>query len=120
MIKRVDLLRWRVVSATGSVPSPRANHGATLWQSTLFVFGGWDGTKRLNDIHLLDIENLVWTTANVVGNLPHPRAGMTFMTSRDRLYCFGGSSPGQSSKQFEDLQIFDPGMCSNNSFVLLI
>jgi hypothetical protein len=66
-----------------------------------------NGTRRLNDIHILDTETSTWTCPHVGGTLPHPRAGMTLTALRGRLYLFGGS--GSSSKCFQDLQILDRG-----------
>lgn len=69
----------------------------------LFIFGGWNGTERLNDIHILDTETSNWSCPRVGGALPHPRAGMTLTALRGRLFLFGGS--GTSAKCFQDLQI---------------
>jgi hypothetical protein len=98
---------WTPVPSTGERPQARANHSSALLQNTreLVIFGGWNGQERLNDIHLLDIDNSTWSKPHIRGELPMPRAGMTLSASRDRLYLFGGS--GTSSKCFCDLQIFD-------------
>ena len=69
----------------------------------MYVFGGWDGTKRLNDIHVLDTETMDWSAPAIGGPLPKARAGMTFTRLRDRIYLFGGSGP--SAKCFNDLQV---------------
>jgi len=98
---------WRKVDTTGSVPHPRANHSSAVVERTgeLFIFGGWNGKERLNDIHVLDTMNSTWSTPQIKGVLPHPRAGMTLASLRDCLFLFGGS--GTSSKCFHDLQILD-------------
>jgi len=103
----VDTYTWRYVDTTGEVPEIRANHSSAVLNETgeLFIFGGWNGDKRLNDLHILNTKTSVWTRPDVGGILPHPRAGMTLTALRDRLYLFGGS--GASSKCFHDLQIFD-------------
>ena len=36
-------------------PPPRANHSSSVWQNKLFIFGGWDGSKRLNDLFCYDV-----------------------------------------------------------------
>lgn len=64
-----------------------------------------NGTERLNDIHILNVETSTWTCPRAGGVLPHPRAGMTLTPLRGRLFLFGGS--GTSSKCFHDLQILD-------------
>jgi hypothetical protein len=103
----VDTLTWERVETTGAIPQQRANHSSAMLEETgeLFVFGGWNGAERLNDIHILDTDTSNWTCPRVGGVLPHPRAGMTLTALRGRLYLFGGS--GTSAKCFQDLQIFD-------------
>lgn len=100
-------LTWRKVNTVGQHPQQRANHSSALLEETgeLFIFGGWNGTERLNDIHILNIETSTWTCPRAGGVLPHPRAGMTLTPLRGRLFLFGGS--GTSSKCFHDLQILD-------------
>lgn len=100
-------LVWRKVETTGQIPQQRANHSSAILEETgeLFIFGGWNGTERLNDIHVLDTATSTWTAPHAGGVLPHPRAGMTLTALRGRLYLFGGS--GTSSKCFQDLQILD-------------
>ena len=103
----VTSLEWRRVDTTGAVPQPRANHSSAILDETgeLFICGGWNGTERLNDIHILDTATSNWTFPKIGGILPHPRAGMTLTALRGRLFLFGGS--GTSAKCFQDLQILD-------------
>ena len=103
----VDTYKWRKVNSSGKPPQQRANHASAVLEETseLFIFGGWNGKERLNDIHILDTKTSVWSAPRIFGEPPHPRAGMTLTASRGRLFLFGGS--GTSSKCFHDLQIFD-------------
>jgi BTB/POZ domain/Kelch motif/Galactose oxidase, central domain len=103
----VQTLTWRQVVTTGEIPQQRANHSSAMLEETneLFIFGGWNGTERLNDIHILDTATSTWSRPKMGGVLPHPRAGMTLTALRGRLYLFGGS--GTSAKCFQDLQILD-------------
>lgn len=103
----VETLTWRRVDTTGAIPQQRANHSSAMLEETdeLFIFGGWNGGERLNDIHILDTTTSNWTCPRVGGILPHPRAGMTLTALKGRLYLFGGS--GTSAKCFQDLQILD-------------
>jgi N-acetylneuraminic acid mutarotase len=105
----VSTYEWRRVETAGNPPQQRANHSSAVLeynnQCELFIFGGWNGTERLNDIYILDTESNTWTEPRVGGIKPHPRAGMTLTALRGRLYLFGGS--GTSSKCFDDLQILD-------------
>ncbi|KAL7482436.1 hypothetical protein ACHAW6_008105 [Cyclotella cf. meneghiniana] len=100
---------WRAVAAAGKAPQPRANHSSAVLESgercELFIFGGWNGSERLNDVFVFDVETSTWSEPRVGGVKPHPRAGMTLTALRGRLFLFGGS--GTSSKCFDDLQILD-------------
>lgn len=98
---------WRLVETVGEAPQQRANHSSAVLEETqeLFIFGGWNGKERLNDIHILDTQTSTWSRPDVGGVLPHPRAGMTLTALRGKLFLFGGS--GTSSKCFCDLQILD-------------
>ena len=108
----VDSMTWRNMegSLRGEPPFARANHSSAVIGHRLFIFGGWDGQKRLNDIHVLDTSTWTWHEAVPRGSAPHPRAGMTFANLRDRLFLFGGSGP--STKCFNDLQVLDPATMS--------
>ena len=95
----VNTYTWRVVRTHGTPPQRRANHSSALLEdgirhggkSELFVFGGWNGSERLNDVHVLDTHNSTWSTPRTFGVKPHPRAGMTLTAVRGRLFLFGGS-----------------------------
>ena len=67
----VDTLTWRQVETRGEMPQPRANHSSAMLEETgeLFVFGGWNGYERMNDIHILNIETSTWTCPRVGGVL---------------------------------------------------
>lgn len=50
----VDQKVWEYVTADGEMPPPRANHSSSVIKNTLYIFGGWDGSRRLNDLYQLD------------------------------------------------------------------
>ena len=98
-------MRWTNPSVTGKEPLPRANHSSAVVADRLFIFGGWDGKRRLNDIHVLHAPTLTWSAPEIKGTPPSPRAGMTLTCVRGHLYLFGGSGP--NAKCFKDLRVFD-------------
>lgn len=49
-----------VVTATGTSPSPRDRHAAVAHGSSIYIFGGFDGTSRVSDLYEFDVERLVW------------------------------------------------------------
>jgi N-acetylneuraminic acid mutarotase len=87
-------------------PPPRANHSSSIILDNLFIFGGWDGSKRLNDLFVFNLKQFIWSQVVVVGESPAPRAGMELCNVNDKLFLFGGSGPHAFC--FNDLYTFDP------------
>lgn len=98
-------LRWEKVETSGPKPEARANHCSAVLGSKLYIFGGWNGTNRLNDVTVLDADTWTWQKLQPRGVPPPPRAGMTLTRIHDRLYLYGGSGAG--AKCFSDLHILD-------------
>jgi len=94
------------IEASGIYPPQRANHSSSIIKDSLYIFGGWDGTKRLNDLFSLNTRTLTWTEIQVEGTAPSPRAGMSLTNLNDKLLLFGGS--GHSALCYDDLRIYDP------------
>lgn len=70
------------------------------------MFGGWNGTIRLNDLFEYDIDGNFWTEICMHPELiPAPRAGMSMCAVGEKIYLFGGS--GANSSCFNDIHIFD-------------
>jgi len=47
---RLDTCKWGPVSGAGAAPGNRFCHVAVTHRGGLYVFGGYDGTNRLNDL----------------------------------------------------------------------
>lgn len=52
-----DTKNWKFLKCDGNNPPPRANHSSSVLNNNLYIFGGWDGSKRLNDLYILDSGN---------------------------------------------------------------
>ncbi|KAF4656466.1 Kelch motif [Perkinsus chesapeaki] len=50
---------WSVPSTTDD-PGPRAAHSCDVIDGSLYIFGGWNGKKALNDLFILDVATLHW------------------------------------------------------------
>jgi len=46
---RLDVKKWQPVHALGASPGPRFCHVAAIHDDSMVVFGGYDGSNRLND-----------------------------------------------------------------------
>jgi len=99
-------MHWTKPDIKGKCPGPRRAHTAVLFgPKKLFVFGGGDGNKALNETFILDTEKLTWEPLKVTGELPSPRGYHASMLVGDKMYVYGGSD-GQEC--FSDIFVLDP------------
>jgi len=48
-------MQWETRKISGVAPIPRGSHTCILFDSRLFLFGGSDGQKIFDDLHVLDL-----------------------------------------------------------------
>mmetsp|Transcript_74556 Transcript_74556/g.199391 ORF Transcript_74556/g.199391 Transcript_74556/m.199391 type:complete len:1596 (-) Transcript_74556:922-5709(-) len=70
-------MKWFRPPTSGPQPPARAAHTATVVGNRLYIFGGNNGSVRLNDLHSLDMQTMTWRLEVCRGRLPSPRAGHT-------------------------------------------
>lgn len=103
-----DTLQWQQVMFFGVPPSPR--RGATLSATEdgrrLYVVGGNDGTKVLNDVHCLETEKLTWIPMMIQGGSPEGREDHTAMILSRYLFISGGSGAG-GIRRLTDSHVLD-------------
>jgi len=94
------------VRVTGTAPGARSAPATVIHeaQGAMYVFGGYDGARSLNDLFRFDFASSEWSQVRVNGTPPSPRGGHTAVVYGDSLYTFGGKS-GRSP--FNDLCTFD-------------
>ncbi|XWS53656.1 hypothetical protein CRYUN_Cryun10bG0019500 [Craigia yunnanensis] len=98
-------LTWLTLQCTGTRPSPRSNHVATLYDDkTLFIFGGASKSRTLNDLYSLDFETMIWARIKIRGFHPSPRAGCCGVLCGTKWYIAGG---GSRKKRHTETFIFD-------------
>jgi N-acetylneuraminic acid mutarotase len=97
---------------SGKAPSARAGHCGEIYKTNLYIFGGWNGSRRLNDLHCYEIGALdnparrTWCAIEANGNIPSSRAGMSLCKYKSKyLVVFGGCE--RSSSYLNDLHFFD-------------
>lgn len=65
------------------IPNPNVgcpqikNHSAILYKKCIFLFGGYDGKKNHNLLHMYDIMKNEWTICSTFGKEPEGRNGHT-------------------------------------------
>ncbi|XP_023528519.1 acyl-CoA-binding domain-containing protein 4-like [Cucurbita pepo subsp. pepo] len=96
---------WLPLHCTGTSPSARSNHVATLYDDkTLLIFGGTSKSRTLNDLYSLDFETMVWSRIKVRGFHPSPRAGSCGVLCGTK-WCIAGG--GSKKKRHAETLIFD-------------
>jgi hypothetical protein len=107
----VAAIRWRKLEPTGTPPTPRSSHSATLvHEHTLVVLGGVADNISSGECHLLDLAPLAtggvssgvptWTQVGPIGHGPGPLYGHTALVNPwydDSLLVFGGRTVGGGS-----------------------
>ncbi|RLN86341.1 hypothetical protein BBJ28_00007462 [Nothophytophthora sp. Chile5] len=84
-------MRWEPLRAAGA-PAVK-NHTATAVSShELLVFGGYDGRRNHNALHLFDVRTRVWRelTHETRGRAPAGRNGHTATLADRKLFLLGG------------------------------
>lgn len=111
--------RWHKPKIIGDkVPSARRAHTACLYKSGIYIFGGGDGVRALNDVWRLDVsdpQKMSWrlisnpTSGSLKGavaaeNKPKARGYHTANMVGSKLIIYGGSDGGEC---FNDVWVYD-------------
>ncbi|CRK33984.1 hypothetical protein BN1708_006239, partial [Verticillium longisporum] len=109
--------RWSRPRILGdSVPSKRRAHTACLYKNGLYIFGGGDGVRALNDIWRLDVSDVNKMSWRLVSSpdkdkpasapppRPKARGYHTANMVGSKLIIYGGSDGGEC---FNDVWVYD-------------
>jgi Galactose oxidase, central domain len=72
------------------VPCPRSMHAGAVWHSNLYIFGGYDGRNRSNDLHVYHFPSNSWALLGARGTAPSRRDRHTAVVYLNKLVIFGG------------------------------
>lgn len=81
---------WTKLFCTGDTPSIRTDHTAVFYENSIYIFGGYDGKTRFNDLRACKLENFEWAKLPENGVQPLPRFGHTAVVYNHSMYIFGG------------------------------
>ncbi|PBP20305.1 kelch domain-containing protein [Diplocarpon rosae] len=107
--------RWSKPKIAGErQPSKRRAHTACLWRNGIYVFGGGDGVRALNDVWRLDVADtnkMSWKLISPPSSAsaedktkPKARGYHTANMVGSKLIIYGGSDGGEC---FRDVWVFD-------------
>ena len=68
----------------------RAAHSCDKVGNNLYIFGGWNGKKALNDLYILDLDKYIWSEPETFGPTPACRNNHTTAVHLDKIYFHGG------------------------------
>eukprot|EP00928_Gymnodinium_smaydae_P078413 TRINITY_DN6234_c0_g1_i1.p1 TRINITY_DN6234_c0_g1~~TRINITY_DN6234_c0_g1_i1.p1 ORF type:complete len:514 (+),score=105.11 TRINITY_DN6234_c0_g1_i1:148-1689(+) len=89
----VPLRRWREVELNSPVkPGERSGASSVIYQDALYVFGGYGGSGRLDDIYRFDFPGRCWTRIDALGVVPAGRENNGAVAHGSKMYLFGGYS----------------------------
>jgi hypothetical protein len=88
-------------------PVPRSSFGMDVANGDIWVFGGTDGTKQLNDLWCFNIGLKRWKLIQTEdqSKVPEPRRNLTLAAFRDNLFIFGGIL--DVTKEKNDIYVYD-------------
>lgn len=85
-----DYCWTRIDSNEQDIPGKRYNHSACIYDSKMFIFGGYGGKVRYNDLWQFDINTKVWKLVDCCGEIPGEMSGHSANVIGDEMFIFGG------------------------------
>ena len=85
----ISTMDWqRLVSP--HVPARRADHSLVLFDSCVYLFGGYDGKTKFSDVHMYSFSTNTWEEISATGMVPMARFGHSAVGYGRSMYVFGG------------------------------
>jgi hypothetical protein len=87
---------------TENAPAARAAHGAVVYDHKLWIFAGYDGNARLNDMWFITLNTntstpKIWTEVDQTGDQPSTVCNSPLAIVHDSMYLFSGQSGAKTS-----------------------
>lgn len=88
----IEKQQWTKLTSTDEGPSPRTEHAvAAVDSQRFFLFGGFNGKTRLNDLWVFDSTEMSWLKIQPQSqSVPRERSGHKLIRCHGALYLFGG------------------------------
>ena len=89
------------------LPCGRCGHTMNVYNSFIYIFGGYDGKRWLNDFYQFDTKSLVWSQPNLIGALPQARQYHASSIISSKLYIYGGYNGTSWLSDLQSLNLQD-------------
>ena len=88
----LDTKTWSGIETQGEAPSPRTDHTVVLYDGSLYVFAGYDGRNRYNDLFrcTLKKQKYKWKMVQTEGTQPLNRFGHAAVVCNNSMFVIGG------------------------------
>lgn len=98
--------KWDLIQVRGESAPPRDEHTASLYDSTMVLFGGFVRGVRTNSIDRYYFKENRWESVQPMGDVaPCNRAGHSAIVYGDNLIVFGGKD--EYNNKLNDLWMFN-------------
>ncbi|VAH97441.1 unnamed protein product [Triticum turgidum subsp. durum] len=111
---------WTALSVSGQRPKPRYEHGATVLQDKMYIFGGNHNGRYLSDLQVLDLKSLTWskidaklqagTSDSAKTAQVSPCAGHSLISCGNKFFSVAGHTKDPSDSI--TVKEFDPHTCT--------
>jgi len=82
--------QWSAVKYTGMPPRQRSLHAGIMVDDSLYIFGGYDGSNRVNDFYKFSFKASKWTQITATGASPSARDRHVVVSHGCKIYIFAG------------------------------
>ena len=83
-------LAQAVPGVRGKVPSRRFGYVSVVHDNKLVLFGGFNGSRWLNDMHVFDFESRTWEQIETDGPVPSVRSCPAWAKDETHVFIQGG------------------------------
>ncbi|CAL8110859.1 unnamed protein product [Orchesella dallaii] len=86
--------QWSEIKYVGKAPVPRSAHGAAVFNGKLWIFAGYDGNTRLNDMWTISLtgESRNWEEIAQTGECPPTCCNFPLAVATESMFLFSGQS----------------------------
>jgi N-acetylneuraminic acid mutarotase len=91
------------------IPQPLSRHQSCAVGNKIYVFGGFDGVSRFNEMSVFNVAMNWWYKVETRGDVPAPRSNHACAVVGTNIYLFGGNntSPEGRYRVLDDFYSFD-------------
>jgi hypothetical protein len=86
---KIETRTWHQIKSSGQVPSPRYFHASVAYGGSLYLFGGYSGQERLNDLYEYRFDIQTWFLVQTEWT-PSGRSSLVAEVYKNSLFIFGG------------------------------